>query len=71
MEYTREEVLEQIHAAKEQGDPIGPYVLGDDANLITDFLARYDIEIDADGGVVDLVADREDREYRCGSTSSS
>lgn len=56
MEYTREEVLAQILDAKEQGDQIGPYKLGDDANLITDFLAGYGIEIDAEGGAVDLVA---------------
>lgn len=57
MQYTREEVLAQIHAAKEQGDPIGPYKLGDDANLIIDFLAEYRIHIDEDGGVVDELAD--------------
>jgi hypothetical protein len=60
VEYTREEVLAQIHDAKEQGDPIGPYVLGDDAAIIEGFLAEYDIAIDADGGVVDLLEERDD-----------
>lgn len=54
--YTREQVLEQVRAANDQGDPIGPYQLGDDANVITGFLAGYGIAIDADGGVVDLLA---------------
>jgi hypothetical protein len=34
-----DEVLAQVHAGKEQGDPVGPYRLGDDPNKILEFLA--------------------------------
>jgi hypothetical protein len=54
VEYTRKQVLRDIRAANDPGDPIGPYKLGDDAAIIEGFLAEYGIAIDADGGVVDL-----------------